>query len=323
MVIAPLRGLEDDLQLVEAALLNILETRGGNLRCPAEVLFRTGGKRLRPALVLLASRATAGQSQGAIRLAAAVEMIHGASLLHDDVLDGTTVRRGAETLNSTHGNHFTVLLGDWLLCQALLAIAELGQVELLQVISAAVADMTNGQILEANLQGRIDVATDQYLAVVEGKTAALMAAGCRLAALLSGAPDDQVEALTRFGRKLGLAFQIVDDVLDYWGDASVLGKPTGSDLRERKYTLPFLDAFWRSAPHEQTKIRTLLGNGKLDNGGLLEVVEWMEGYQARERALQMAVDFANEARAALATLPPSPAKESLEQLLAYITERER
>ncbi len=323
MVIAPLQDLGDDLRRVDAALLEILETRGGDLKAPAEVLFRTGGKRLRPALVLLTSRVFGTEPVGIIPVAASVEMIHGASLLHDDVLDGTTVRRGVKTLNETHGNHFSVLLGDFLLCQALLAIAELGQVELLQVISAAVAEMTNGQILEANLQGDLDVATQDYLRVVAGKTAALMSAGCRMAALLARADRAQVEAVTTFGLKLGLAFQIVDDVLDYWGDPGVLGKPTGSDLRERKYTLPFLDAFGRSAPEDQQRIRKLVSNGKLDNGGLQEVVEWMDGYDAQERALVSARGFARQAKEALAPLPDSPARHSLEQLLTYITIRER
>ena len=323
MVITPLEDLQADLAKVEANLYNIIETRGRSLRPTAREVFKSGGKRLRPALVLLTGRLFPANEAGLIAVATAVEMIHGASLLHDDVLDETHTRRGRPTLNSTHGDHYSVLLGDFLLCQALLAIAELGQVELLQVISQAVADMTEGQILEAKLQGCVDTATGDYLRIVEGKTAALMAAGCRMAALVCGAPPEQVEAVTVFGRELGLSFQIVDDVLDFWGDPEVLGKPTGSDIKEKKYTLPFLDAYGQAHPEERQWVGRLISNGSLDNGGLRKIVDWMEQHQAQERSLTAARSHTASAKMALEALPESTAKASLEELLFYVTERNR
>ena len=323
MVITPLQNLEEDLKKVEDKIRETIDSRGGTLKPSADLIFKSGGKRLRPALVILTSRLFEKNERAVVAVAAAVEMIHGASLLHDDVLDGTIVRRGKPTLNSTHGDHHSVLMGDFLLCQALLTIAELGQVELLQVISQAVADMTEGQIREAELQGKIDTATEAYMEVVDGKTAALMAAGCRLAALGCGAPPAQVEAVTIFGRKLGLSFQIVDDVLDFWGDPEFLGKPIGSDLKEKKYTLPFLDSYGRSVPEEQQWVQKIVANGGLDNGGMKKIVRWMEEHQAQERALEIAARHTREAGKALQALPPSRAKEALLDLLAFVTERRR
>ncbi len=323
MVITPLEDLQSDLAKVEANLFNIIETRGRSLSPTAKEVFQSGGKRLRPALVLLTGRLFPSNEAGLIAVATAVEMIHGASLLHDDVLDETHTRRGRPTINATQGDHYSVLLGDFLLCQALLAIAELGQVDLLQVISQAVADMTEGQILEAQLQGCVDTATGDYLRIVEGKTAALMAAGCRMAALVCGAPPEQVEAVTVFGRELGLSFQIVDDVLDFWGDPEVLGKPTGSDIREKKFTLPFLDAYAQAHPEERQWVGRLISNGSLDNGGLKKIVDWMEQHQAQERSLTAARGHTAAAKMALKALPESPAKTSLSELLFYVTERNR
>lgn len=324
MVIAPLRDLDDDLKRVESELQRVIAERAGALRSSAEPLFRSGGKRLRPAMTLLTAKLFGSTVQDSVvRIGAAVEMIHGASLIHDDVIDGTTVRRGAPTLNAVRGNHFSVLLGDFLLCQALLAIADLGRVDLLQVMSQAVADMTSGQILEAQLQGDLEAKEEAYLQVIEGKTAALMAAGCELAALSCQATPDQVKAARELGRNIGLAFQIVDDILDIWGDPSALGKPVGSDLQEKKYTLPFIVSYRSSGEDERQAVRGMLSNGHYPGEHMPELVEWMERHRARSIASEKALAYTNAARAALAELPPGSAREDLAQLLDMMMERER
>ncbi|MBI3929715.1 MAG: polyprenyl synthetase family protein [Armatimonadetes bacterium] len=323
MVVAALRSIEDDLHRVEALLQELLERRAGFLKHPAGTMFRSGGKRLRPALVLLAQRLFGPSHPGAVSLAAAIEMIHGASLLHDDVLDETTVRRGQPTLNASLGNRFSVLLGDFLLCQALLAVADLDRVVLLQVISQAVADMTSGQILELTHQGNLDTSVENYMEIVGGKTASLMVAGCKLGALLGEASAEDVERIGRFGYNVGMAFQIVDDVLDFWGEPSVLGKPTGSDLREKKYTLPFIDAYQRAEPQERERVHRLLSNGTLEGGGLDEVVRFMEKHDTRRRSLEVAEDYVRIAGEELARVPPCPDRECLRELLSYVTARDR
>lgn len=322
MVISSLKLVEGDLLRVEEQLVQLLERRGGVLKGPAEMMFRSGGKRLRPALVLLTSRLYGEQPASAISIAAAVEMVHGASLIHDDVIDMTDVRRGQPTLNALTGNRIAVLLGDLLLCQALLAVAELDRVRLVQVVSQAVADMTAGQLLELRYQGNVDTSIDQYLSMIDGKTAALMAAGCRLGALLSNANEEQVQACATFGRNLGMAFQITDDVLDIWGHPDKLGKPVGNDLRERKYTLPFLHAYEKSAPDRRNLVRELLARETLETSAMQALVQWMDQHNSKAFALGLAEGFLAEAREALLRTPPGSTRTSLEELLEYVMKRE-
>lgn len=322
MVISSLKLVEEDLLKVEEQLVHLLERRGGVLKGPAEMMFRSGGKRLRPALVLLTSRLYGEQPPSAIGIAAAVEMVHGASLIHDDVIDMTDTRRGQPTLNALTGNRIAVLLGDLLLCQALLAVAELDRVRLVQVVSQAVADMTAGQLLELRYQGNVDTSVDQYLSMIDGKTAALMAAGCRLGALLSNASEEQVEACAAFGQNLGMAFQITDDVLDIWGHPDKLGKPVGNDLRERKYTLPFLHAYEKSARDRRNLVRELLARETLEPGGMQALVQWMDQHDSRSYALSLADRYVQSARDAILRTPPGSTRASLEELLDYVMKRE-
>jgi len=322
MVISSLKLVEADLLQVEEQLVQLLERRGGVLKGPAEMMFRSGGKRLRPALVLLSSRLYGSQPDSAISIAAAVEMVHGASLIHDDVIDDTDLRRGQPTMKAMSGNRIAVLLGDLLLCQALLAVAELDRVILVQVVSQAVADMTAGQILELRYQGNVETQVDHYLRMIEGKTAALMEAGCRLGALLNQADPGQVEACADFGRNLGMAFQISDDVLDIWGDPEKLGKPTGNDLRERKYTLPFLHAYQQSQKPQRNLVRQLLTQDPLEVGAMQALVQWMDQNGSREHALGLARDYVGRARKALLQTPKGPTRTTLEELLDYVMKRE-
>ena len=322
MVISSLKLVEPDLLRVEEQLVQLLEKRGGVLKGPAEMMFRGGGKRLRPALVLLSSRLFGVQPESAISIAAAVEMVHGASLIHDDVIDDADLRRGQPTIKAVSGNRIAVLLGDLLLCQALLAVAELDRVVLVQVVSQAVADMTAGQILELRCQGNVETQVDQYLRMIHGKTAALMEAGCRLGALLNHAEPAQVEACARFGVNLGMAFQISDDVLDIWGSPDKLGKPTGNDLRERKYTLPFLHAFQQSLKAQRNMVRQLLNREKLEAGAMQALVQWMDQNHSREHSLQLAQDYVDQAREALLQTPQGATRTTLEELLEYVMKRE-
>ncbi len=322
MVISSLKLVESDLLQVEERLVALLEKRGGVLKGPAEMMFRGGGKRLRPALVLLSSRLFGPQPESAISIAAAVEMVHGASLIHDDVIDDTDLRRGQPTMKAISGNRIAVLLGDLLLCQALLAVAELDRVVLVQVVSQAVADMTAGQILELRQQGNVETQVDDYLRMIEGKTAALMEAGCRLGALLTGATPAQVEACGQFGLNLGMAFQISDDVLDIWGDPDKLGKPIGSDLRERKYTLPFLYAYQQSLKPQRNLVRQLLTQATLEPGAMQALIQWMDQNHSREHAIELAEKYVKQAQAALRQTPAGPIRTTLEELLDYVVNRE-
>jgi geranylgeranyl pyrophosphate synthase len=318
----PLSMIELDLRRVEDKLVALIEQRGGALKGPAEVMFRNGGKRLRPALVLLSSRLLSEAPEAALQIAAAVEMVHGASLIHDDVIDTTDQRRGRPTLNAITGNRVAVLLGDFLLCQSLMAVAELDRVVLIQVVSKAVADMTTGQILELRQQGNFATSIEDYLSIVEGKTAALMEACCRLGALLSSASEVQIQAVSDFGRHLGMAFQITDDILDLWGSAEALGKPVGSDLKDKKYTLPFLYAYQASDPAERDKIEGLIDEADPASLDIPQLVEWMESKNSRELAEELAQHHIDQARVQLDLFPHSLAREALAGLLDYIVARQ-
>lgn len=322
MVIAPLRELDEELKRVDQVLHSVLAERAGALHAQAAPLFHAGGKRLRPAMALLTAKLFGQVPDSVVRIGAAVEMIHGASLIHDDVIDGTSTRRGVPTLNAIEGNHLSVLLGDFLLCQALLAIADLGRVDLLQTISQAVADMTAGQILEAQLQGDVEAGEEAYLQVVEGKTAALMAAGCQMAALCCQAGATEVAAARELGLNLGVAFQIVDDILDIWGDPETLGKPVGSDLQEKKYTLPFIVSYRSSDESERSEVRRLLSNGHYPGEHMPQLVEWMDRHKARGIASEKAMAYTQAARTALAKLPPGSAHDDIASLLDMMMERQ-
>lgn len=322
MVFSALKRVEPDLLRVEEQLGQLIEQKGGILKGPAEMMFRSGGKRLRPALVLLCSRLFDQQPESAVAIAAAVEMVHGASLIHDDVIDSTDLRRGRPTLNAITGNRIAVLLGDLLLCQALLAVAELNRVVLVQVVSQAVAEMTSGQILELRYQGNVDTTVEQYLEMIQGKTAALMEAACRLGALLTTSDSAHIQACGDLGRNLGMAFQISDDVLDIWGDPEKLGKPTGNDLRERKYTYPFLYAYQQSQKPQRNLVRQLLARDVLEPGGMQALVQWMDQHNCREKALALARSYLDQAQQALELLPAGTQREPLEELLQYVMRRE-
>jgi len=317
------KTLEEDLRQVETCLEGILQNKGGAVRPAGEALFRGGGKRIRPALVLWSSQILGARPQAALPIAAAVEMVHGASLLHDDVIDQTTLRRGQDTLNALHGNRYTVLLGDFLLTQALEAVCAVGQVQLVRVVSNAVAEMTLGQILELQHQGDMQTRTEDYLRIIDGKTASLMAAGCMLGGVLAGADEAQVQALGKYGRHVGLAFQIIDDVLDYWGDPATLGKPVGSDLSERKFTLPFLLALEGADSIQRGRLAHLLEGPVLGGEAFAEILALMEAKDSRTRSQEMARDQARQALEALDRLPAGRAREDLARLPGVLTRRDR
>ncbi len=318
----PFRALEEDLRQVETCLEEILQRKGGAVRPAGEALFRGGGKRIRPALVLWSSRILGARPPAALPIAAAVEMVHGASLLHDDVIDQTTLRRGQDTLNALRGNRYTVLLGDFLLTQALETVCEVGQVRLVRVVSDAVAEMTLGQILELQHQGDLQTSTREYLRIIDGKTASLMAAGCMLGGLLAGAEESQVQALGRYGRHVGLAFQIIDDVLDYWGDPATLGKPVGSDLAERKFTLPILLALEKADDLQRARLTRLLEAPVLDGQPFTEILSLLEDLGSRARSQEMAMEQARLALEHLERLPPGGAREDLARLPGFLTLRD-
>ncbi len=272
-------------------------------------IINAGGKRIRPRLVLLFSEALGFEGAERFELAAIVEFIHTATLLHDDVVDESALRRGRATANAMFGNAASVLVGDFLYSRAFQMMVGVNRMRVLQVLADATNVIAEGEVLQLMNMHDPDLAVDDYLQVIRYKTAKLFEASARLGAVLANATPELEEACADYGRSLGTAFQLVDDLLDYEGNSDELGKNVGDDLREGKPTLPLLLALERAAPAEQALIRHAIEHGEQERlQNILEIVRRTGSLDATRDAAQAESD---KARAALAQLPPSRAREAL------------
>jgi len=275
----------------------------------SQYIINAGGKRIRPRLVLLFSEALGFEGPERFELAAIVEFIHTATLLHDDVVDESALRRGRATANAMFGNAASVLVGDFLYSRAFQMMVGVNRMRVLQVLADATNVIAEGEVLQLMNMHDPDLAVDDYLQVIRYKTAKLFEASARLGAVLAGAPVDLEEACADYGRSLGTAFQLVDDLLDYEGNSDELGKNVGDDLREGKPTLPLLLALERAAPAEQALIRHAIEHGEQERlQDILGIVRRTGALDATREAAQAESD---KARAALTQLQPSRAREAL------------
>ena len=284
-------------------------------------LVEAGGKRLRPLLTLAAARLCGYAGPYHIHLAATVEFIHTATLLHDDVVDESTRRRGRPTANLLWDNKSSVLVGDYLFSRSFQLMVETGNLRVLDILANASATIAEGEVLQ--LTAAQDLATTEaiYLQVVRGKTAALFSAATEVGGVIAGAPEDQVAALFTYGDALGVAFQIVDDLLDYGGTAAAIGKNTGDDFRERKLTLPVIKAVAKADATERAFWVRVIEKGQQDAGDLEQALAIMARHGAMEAARSEALAWASKARAALDILPAHPIREMLQDLADYVVER--
>ena len=286
----------------------------------AEHIIGGGGKRLRPMLVLLAAEACGYRGRDHVLLAAVVEFIHTATLLHDDVVDESDLRRGRKTANAVWGNAASVLVGDFLYSRSFQMMVELDRMRVMQILADTTNLIAEGEVLQLLHIGNPDTDETAYLRVIERKTAVLFAAATRLGAVLAGLSRDDEESLARYGLDLGFAFQIADDVLDYVSDAGTLGKNIGDDLAEGKATLPLIYAIERAPAPQAASLRRAIETGGLDS--LDNIVAAIRDSGAIERARKRAQHYAEAANAALSTLPDSPAREALFVLADYALKRD-
>lgn len=284
-------------------------------------LVEAGGKRLRPMLTLAAARLCGYEGPFHVHLAATVEFIHTATLLHDDVVDESAQRRGRPTANLLWDNKSSVLVGDYLFARAFQLMVEPGNLRVLDILANASATIAEGEVLQ--LTAAQDLATTEaiYLQVVRGKTAALFSAATESGAVIAGAGADQVKALFTYGDALGIAFQIVDDLLDYGGTAAVIGKNTGDDFRERKLTLPVIKAVAKADATERAFWVRVIEKGKQGDGDLEHAIALLGKHGAMEAARAEALGWAAKAQAALAVLPDHPLRTMLSDLAAYVVAR--
>lgn len=279
-----------------------------------------GGKRLRPLLLLLACRACAYQGKNAPIAALFIEFIHNATLLHDDVVDESDTRRNQPAARIAYGNAASVLVGDFLYTRAFQLMVRCQCPPMLEVMANATNLIAAGEVMQLGHMYNADVDEARYYRVIELKTAVLFAAAAESAALLSEQTSEIVEALRQYGRKLGMAFQIVDDVLDYMGEAEVIGKSLGDDLTEGKLTLPLIRCMQYLPESDRARMRSIIENGERE--ALPEVIAFLRQGDALQSSMNTAEDFARDAAAELAILPETPYRQALQELAGLAVQRD-
>jgi len=315
-ILAPIAG---DMQRVDDVIRARLHSEVALINEIGAYIVNAGGKRLRPALVLLSGRALGSRTGEPELLAATIEFIHTATLLHDDVVDESGLRRGRKTANAVWGNAGAVLSGDFLYSRAFQMMVDTGRMAVMKVMADTTNAIAEGEVLQLMNSGDPDVDEARYFRVIELKTARLFEAGCRLGAIAAGQSESAQERLAEYGHKLGMAFQMVDDLLDYIADPAVSGKNLGTDLAEGKPTLPLIHAMRHGTAAQSALIREAIARGQVEK--LQEVLEAVETTGAVPYTRALAERYSREAVSALGDVPDSPYKNALVQLAGYNTSR--
>jgi octaprenyl-diphosphate synthase len=311
--------IADDMKAVDAVIRARLHSDVVLVRQVAEYIIAAGGKRLRPALLLLAAGAVGYRGTHHHELAAVVEFIHTATLLHDDVVDESDLRRGRDTANALFGNAASVLVGDFLYSRAFQMMVSVGSMRIMEVLADATNVIAEGEVLQLMNCHNADIDVPSYLQVIRYKTAKLFEAATRLGGILGGVSGEVEDGLARYGMHLGTAFQLIDDVLDYSGDETETGKHLGDDLAEGKPTLPLIHVMRNGTPEQAASVRHAIESGGRDS--FPQVLAAVRASGALEVARQHAQTEAERATAALVSLPPSKFKDSLLELAAFAVAR--
>lgn len=315
--------VRDDMAAVDGILTDQLNSSTDLIPKVAAHLIAAGGKRVRPVLTLASARLCGYQGRNAVRLAAAVEFIHTATLLHDDVVDGSATRRGRPAANRLWGNKPTILVGDFLFSRSFQLMVETGSVEVLRILSAASAIIAEGEVMQLATANNLATTEADHLAVIRAKTAALFAAATEVGGAMAGASAERVEGLRVYGDCLGIAFQLADDALDYAGEAGATGKDKGDDFREGKVTAPVLHAYAAARDDEERAFwkRVIEANDQ-GEGDLARATDLMRRDRAVERTLEDARAYGDRAKAALDVFDPSPLRDDLRGLVDYVVDRD-
>jgi octaprenyl-diphosphate synthase len=306
---------------VDDVLRTSLDSGVALVRQVADYIVGAGGKRLRPAVLLLAAGAVGYRGREHHTLAAVVEMIHTATLLHDDVVDESGMRRGKVAARVLWGNEASVLVGDFLLGQAFKMMVEVGSLQCLDVLSSAAAVIAEGEVMQLSAAKDTATTEDAYLAVIRAKTAALFAAACEVGPILAERSKAEIAACRGFGANLGIAFQLIDDALDYGGSSAKLGKNVGDDFREGKITLPVVLSFRRGAAQEREFWRRTLEKGEVVDGDLEIALATMKKHRALEDTIERARHYGAMARDALELFASSPWKHALRNAVEFAVSR--
>ena len=320
--LARLRSLvERDLDRVNQVIMDKMQSEVALIPQLASHIVAAGGKRLRPMLTLAAADLCGYQGDRQVSLAACVEFIHTATLLHDDVVDESDLRRGNATANAVFGNQASVLVGDFLFSRAFQLMVADGSLEVLAILSKASAVIAEGEVLQLITTNDTETTEDAYLDVISAKTAALFSAACRVGAIVAEAPKAEVEALDSYGRNLGIAFQLIDDALDYSARQATLGKTVGDDFREGKITLPIVLAFRRGTPEERQFWRRCLEDMEQTEDDLARAQGLIQSHDALADTIERARHYGARARDALAIFPEGVMKYALIDAVEFTIER--
>lgn len=315
------QAYEDELREVEKELINIFNSSVTLIPTIGAYIINSGGKRIRPLFLLVSADLAGYKEYKRVIMAAVIEALHTASLLHDDVVDNAELRRGKVSVNRIWGNQITVLLGDYLYAKALHISVLQENLQIMEALSWATSQMAEGEILQLMKAGDPTITFDEYIKIITGKTAGLIRASCRIAGILAKLPEQKIQALTEFGHRIGIAFQMVDDILDYVADESELGKKLGKDLMEGKITLPLIELIKKA--REKEEIINIIESDSFSEESLSRILNYLRQYNCIESSMEIVKNYINKAKKALEIFPDSEARRRLFRMGDYILLRSK
>ncbi|MBI4710626.1 MAG: polyprenyl synthetase family protein [Nitrospirae bacterium] len=314
---------QKDIAAAEQRIKETLGTVAPAIAMVGRHLLEGGGKRIRPLLAILSSKISGYSGEKSSILACCAESIHTASLLHDDVVDGASMRRGQPSAHSLWGNQIAVLVGDYLYSNALWLANSFQSQKIMDALSNATVRMSEGELIQLSKKGSREISEENYMNIIKGKTAILMSAACRCGAVLADAPQEKENALESFGLKLGMAFQMADDILDYMAEEKILGKNLGKDIEEGKITLPLIYLLREASPDEVEKVRVIIKAEELTKEDLSYILDLLTKYKSIEKSYEKANAILNEAKAELRIFEDSMEKTALLSISDYSLRREK
>ncbi|MBI4456538.1 MAG: polyprenyl synthetase family protein [Acidobacteria bacterium] len=317
------RLITPELEKVELELLHLSASSISLVDHVNHYLHSSGGKRIRPVLLLLCAKMCGCHGQEAIRLGSVMELIHTATLVHDDIIDGAQMRRGRSSVNATWGNEITVLMGDWLYMTAFSVALQERSFRILDLLIDITRKMVEGELVQLERNGRIDITERDHLEMVQRKTAYLFAGCTRLGGMIARAQPAAEEALAEYGFNVGMAFQLVDDMLDFTSSEAVLGKPVINDLKEGKLTLPLIYLLEQGNPKHARKLDAVLKSSIISDDDRDEIISWVRNFGTLERTAKKAVAYAEDAKRSIADFRDSVYRQALIQIPDFIVSRDR
>ncbi|MDD2580594.1 MAG: polyprenyl synthetase family protein [Desulfuromonadaceae bacterium] len=320
---AALAIIGEDLKLVEQQFRKDLQSDVPLIRKVGEYVLSSGGKRVRPILLLLAARLSGYTADKAVPLASVIEFVHTATLLHDDVVDSATIRRGLASANTLWGNEASVLVGDFLFSKSFSLMVGVGSLDILRVISGATTIIAEGEVMQLLYTGEIDLTEERYINIIRSKTAILMSAACEAGAILGAVSQNQQKALADFGMDLGIAFQLMDDILDYVATEEEFGKSIGHDLEEGKITLPLIHTLKKCSDPERAIIEAVVEQDEMSLDDFRAVSGIVKQYGGIAYTVETARFYIDRCKSYLELFAPSPVREALLSLSEYIITRSK